>query len=133
MTDNVTSMRLIFSSPQDGVTNMAIDQAIMEAVSEHQMPPTLRFYAWEPACLSLGYAQRSRDADLKRIHNQGWQIVRRPTGGRAILHVDELTYSISLPQGHALVSGDIMTSYRRLSDALLLGLRKLGMHPETAL
>jgi len=125
-------MRLIFSPALDGITNMATDHAIMEAVGDGSVPPTLRLYAWQPACLSLGYAQRARDLDLARIQERGWGVVRRPTGGRAILHVDELTYSISLPQDHPLVMGDILTSYRRLSEALQLGLEKLGLHSQTA-
>jgi lipoate-protein ligase A len=125
-------MRLIFSPPHDGITNMAIDQALMESVGDLRQPPTLRFYRWQPACLSLGYTQRVREVDFDRLDTHGWDVVRRPTGGKAILHVDELTYSISLPQNHPLVSGDILTSYRRLSRALLTGLEKLGLAAETA-
>lgn len=125
-------MRLIISPLQDGITNMATDQAIMESVGDGYAAPTLRFYGWSPACLSLGYAQKARDMEPDRIAARGWQLVRRPTGGRAILHTDELTYSISLPQGHPLVVGDIVTSYRRLSDGLQAGLRHLGLMSETA-
>jgi len=123
-------MRVIYSPFQDGATNMATDQAIMEAVGEGRVSPTLRLYGWLPACLSLGYMQSLRDIDLDRLKAKGWTLVRRPTGGRAILHVDELTYSISLPQDHALVQGDIVTSYRRLSDALQAALKSLGLEPE---
>ncbi len=63
------------------------------AVTHH---PTLRLYAWEPACLSLGYAQPLTDVDIPRLQARGWEMVRRPTGGRAILHTDELTYPLSL-------------------------------------
>lgn len=125
-------LRVILSPFQDGATNMATDQAIMEAVGGGVVPPTLRLYGWQPACLSLGYTQSAREVDFERLTAFGWQCVRRPTGGRAILHVDELTYSISLPQDHALVEGDILTSYRRLSRALQVGLEKLGIHSESA-
>ncbi len=123
--------RVIFHPPFDGPTNMAIDQAIMEAVGKRLVAPTLRFYAWQPACLSLGYGQFSREADLERINAQGWGLVRRATGGKAILHTDELTYSIAFPEDHPIVEGDILTSYRRLSVALLNGLHQLGVAAES--
>ena len=121
------NLRLIDSPPQSGIMNMAIDHAIMQAIGVGEAPPTLRFYAWQPACLSLGYTQRSRDADFERIEKLGWDVVRRPTGGRAILHTDELTYSICFPQEHELVKGDILSSYRRLSVALQNGLERVGL------
>ncbi|MFP4323273.1 MAG: biotin/lipoate A/B protein ligase family protein [Anaerolineales bacterium] len=126
------TMRLIISPAQAGSLNMAIDTAIMEGVGDGLHPPTLRLYAWQPACLSLGYTQSEDDIDMHRLAARAWDVVRRPTGGRAILHVDELTYSIALPQAHPLVEGDIVTSYRRLSTALQAGLQYLGITPETA-
>lgn len=125
-------MRLLYSPPQDGSTNMATDHAIMEAVGDGSVLPTLRFYAWKPMCLSLGYAQKARDIDVEAVHRLGWDVVRRPTGGRAILHTDELTYSIALPQSHPLVEGDILTSYQRISRALQAGLELLGAITQTA-
>src|SRR2546423_5590703 len=97
--------RLVVHSACDGATNMAIDEAILESVGAGHAPPTLRFYSWQPACLSLGYAQHIRDADLDRLRANGWGLVRRPTGGRAILHTDELTYSITLPEAHPIMAG----------------------------
>lgn len=105
---------------------MALDEAIAEAVAAGQQPPTLRFYAWEPACLSLGFAQPVADADLDRLRARGWEIVRRLTGGKAILHADELTYSIAAPEGDPRVAGGVVESYRRLSQGLLAGLAELG-------
>ncbi len=124
-----TNWRLLVMPAQDGALNMAIDQAIMEAVAEGRVPPTLRFYAWEPACLSLGYTQPVSDADRERITARGWDLVRRMTGGRAILHTDELTYSVAVPKDHPIVEGGIVTSYRRLSGALLAGVERLGAAP----
>lgn len=124
-------MRLIFSPPQDGITNMATDQAIMEAAGDGRVLPTLRLYRWQPACLSLGYAQSVTDVDEQRLQSKGWMLVRRPTGGRAILHTDELTYSISLPQDNPLVEGDIVTSYRRLTEGLKRGLEMLGLESDS--
>jgi lipoate-protein ligase A len=123
--------RLLLDPPQAGATNMATDQAIMEAVGARQAPPTLRFYAWNPPCLSLGYNQSYDEVDLQRLQARGWDLVRRATGGKAILHTDELTYSIALPHDSPLVAGGILESYRRLSPALLAGLEQLGLQPES--
>jgi lipoate-protein ligase A len=119
--------RLITDPALDGALNMAIDEAILEAVGHGNVPPTLRLYRWEPACLSLGYAQPASDADCVRLAERGWHLVRRMTGGRAILHVDELTYSVALPIRHALAAGTIVESYRRLSVALLRAVEQLGL------
>src|SRR6185295_7261954 len=89
--------RLIYDLPTTGAANMAADEAVLQAVSAGESMPTLRLYGWSPPCLSLGYGQKTRDVDFERIAANGWDVVRRPTGGRAILHVDELTYSVSLP------------------------------------
>jgi lipoate-protein ligase A len=118
--------RLINTGVSDGATNMAIDEAIMQSVTEERSPPTLRFYAWDPPCVSVGYSQSVRgEVDLERCRELGYTWVRRPTGGRAILHIDELTYSVVAPPGEARVAGDIVTSYRRLSLGLVEGLRAL--------
>ena len=121
-----TTWRLLLSEVHDGPMNMAIDQAIMESVAESKMPPTLRFYAWKPACLSLGYTQPFTDINTARLTERQWNVVRRITGGRAILHTDELTYSVAVPETDPIVEGDIVASYRRLSQALLAGLNQLG-------
>ncbi len=106
---------------------MATDEAILRAVRTGRILPTLRFYAWEPACLSLGRAQKVTDVDQKALQTVGFDLVRRPTGGKAILHTDELTYSIVAPQEEPRVTGSIMESYRRLSAGLLRGLEQLGI------
>ena len=121
--------RLITDQPLTGARNMAVDEAVLRGVINGESPPTLRFYAWQPPCLSLGYGQRWTDADLNLIAQNGWHIVRRATGGRAILHTDELTYSIVLPESHPLAEGGILESYRRISRGLVAGLSKLGMEP----
>jgi lipoate-protein ligase A len=105
---------------------MAIDEAIMDAVAEGTSPATLRFYAWSPPCLSLGRSQPLSDADLVACRAASVDVVRRPTGGRAILHTDELTYSVALLQSDPRATGDVVASYRRLSLGLLAGLRELG-------
>jgi lipoate-protein ligase A len=122
--------RLIFDVPARGAHNMAVDEAILWAVSADLTLPTLRFYAWSPPCLSLGYAQKTADIDFQRVTELEWEVVRRPTGGRAILHADELTYSVALPADHPLAAGDIVESYRRISQALMAGLQHLGLNPQ---
>lgn len=119
--------RLLDTGFSDGATNMAIDEAVMQAVAGKKSLPTLRFYGWQPPCVSIGYAQPLRgEIDLDTCRRKRYTWVRRPTGGRAILHIDELTYSVVAPQGEARVAGDILTSYRRLSLGLVAGLRSLG-------
>jgi lipoate-protein ligase A len=110
--------------------NMALDEAILEAVQKGQAPPTLRFYSWNPACLSLGYAQSVKDADQAAIAQTGWDLVRRPTGGKAILHTDEITYSISAPATNPLFVNGVLPSYKRISLALIVGLENMGLKPE---
>jgi lipoate-protein ligase A len=125
--------RLIVDGKADGATNMAVDQAILDAVVEGASPPTLRFYAWSPPCLSLGRGQPLADADRAACRAAGVDIVRRPTGGRAILHTDELTYSVVLLQTDPRAEGGIVESYRRLSEGLLAGLGLMGVQAVQAL
>jgi lipoate-protein ligase A len=107
---------------------MSVDEAILEAIARKAVPPTIRFFAWEPPCLSLGYAQPIGDVDLEKLSYLGWDIVRRPTGGRAILHTDELTYSIIGPLNEPRLRGSVLESYQRLSLALVLALEWLGIY-----
>lgn len=126
--------RLICDPPTPGRLNMAVDDAILEAVAARDVPPTLRLYAWSPACLSLGYGQPSADLDPARLAHFGWDAVRRPTGGKAILHLDELTYSLALPAGaggHPVAAVGIVESYQRISRALLAALEGLGLRPQS--
>ena len=117
--------RVIYSPPAPGPWNMALDEALLEASLGGDSLPTLRLYAWEPACLSLGYAQSITDADLAALNAYGWDLVRRPTGGRAILHTDELTYSVCGPQDEPRLSGSVLESYQTLAQALLNALQRL--------
>jgi lipoate-protein ligase A len=106
---------------------MALDEAILRAVAEEEAAPTLRLYAWEPGTLSLGRGQPVEDVDRQAVRAAGYGLVRRPTGGRAILHVDELTYGVMAPQDDSRVTGSVMASYRRLSKGLVRGLQLLGI------
>jgi lipoate-protein ligase A len=118
--------RLIVDGEADGATNMAVDEAILAAVVEGTSLPTLRLYGWSPPCVTLGRSQPLADADLARCRAGRIDIVRRPSGGQAILHTDELTYSVALCQTDPRAEGGVLESYRRLSKGLLAGLHRLG-------
>lgn len=118
---------VIDDEPRSGPANMAVDQAIAEASASGGAPPTLRFYRWAPPAVSLGRHQFLSDIDLDAAHVHGYDVVRRTTGGRAILHTDELTYSVAAPEAEPHVAGGVMDSYLRLSNALVLGLQRAGV------
>jgi lipoate-protein ligase A len=122
-----STWRLIKTAPKDGPWNMAVDEAIMESIGRGDVPPTLRLYAWDPPCLSIGYAQPGADVDQKRLRSHNWQVVRRLTGGRAILHTDELTYAVIGPADEPRLAGGVLESYQRIAQALLQALRLLGL------
>ena len=122
--------RLIQSPPASGGWNMALDEAVLEAVGRGESLPTLRFYAWDPPCISLGAAQPIRDVDVKRLRMKRWDLVRRSTGGRAILHTDELTYAVIAPIDNPHLAGGVLDSYRHLSAGLVAGLQHMGMSVE---
>jgi lipoate-protein ligase A len=121
---------IVDTGPRTGAENMALDEAIMEAVASEDSPPTLRFYQWAPPCLSLGKRQPLDGVDLAACRADGVDVVRRATGGWAILHTDELTYSVALASDDPRVSGAILDTYRTLSQGLIAGLRLLGAEAE---
>lgn len=126
----MTIWRLLLTPPAPGAWNMAVDEALLESVGRGEALPTLRLYAWAPPCLSLGQAQPFADVDTARLRAHGWQVVRRLTGGRAILHTDELTYSITAPPDEPRVAGTVLESYNRLAQALLSAAHNLGLPVE---
>ena len=127
MTD---TWRLLLTPPAGGAWNMAVDEAVLEHIGRGLSQPTLRLYAWVPPCLSLGQAQPIADVDLERLQQRGWGLVRRPTGGRAILHTDELTYSIIAPEDEPRMAGSVLESYNRLAAALLEAVKSLHLPAE---
>lgn len=129
MSDNLppANWRLILHPPASGTRNMAVDEAILRAVMAGLAPPTLRLYAWDPPCLSLGYGQPAADVDQEALRARGWGLVRRPTGGRAILHTDELTYSVIGPADEPRLVGGVLESYQRLSQGLMRALEILAV------
>lgn len=119
--------RLIVHDAASGAWNMAVDEAIAQSAGSGESPSTLRFYAWAPPCLSLGRNQPLDEIDLERCAAHGVDIVRRPTGGRAILHTDELTYSVAAAPKDPVVAGAVLDAYHNLSVGLVAGLRRLGL------
>jgi lipoate-protein ligase A len=109
---------------------MAADEAILEHIYRGESGPTLRLYAWDPPCLSLGHAQPFADVDMVRLKERGWEIVRRATGGRAILHTDEMTYSVAGRAEDPVLTGGVLESYSRLAQALMFAIRELGLPVE---
>ena len=126
----MTIWRLLITPPARGAWNMALDQSILEHIGRGESKPTLRLYAWTPACLSLGHAQPYADVDVQQLKQHGWEVVRRATGGRAILHTDEITYSVIAPTNEPRVEGSILESYNRLAQALLLAVKSLEIPVE---
>jgi lipoate-protein ligase A len=123
---------IIETEPRSGAANMAVDQAIALACAAGESLPTLRFYQWQPPAISLGRHQPLAEIDLAAASARGYEIVRRSTGGRAILHTDELTYSVAAPASEPRVRGGVMDAYLRLSNALLAGLQALGLAADKA-
>lgn len=120
--------RLLSHQASDGPWNMAVDEAIARSVGTGQAPPTIRFYAWHPPTVSLGCLQRADGAIAVEVCRRlGVAVVRRPTGGRAVLHDRELTYSLCLPLDGVWGRLTVPESFRLANQGLLVGLRRLGV------
>lgn len=120
--------RLIEDGLRDGGVNMATDHAILQAVAEGQAPPTVRLYGWKSPALTVGYSQNiGRDVDLARCGALGIPIVRRPTGGRAVLHDAEITYCVVAPIDHPRFPPSLGGTFRVVAEALLLCLAEMGI------
>lgn len=108
--------------------NMALDEALLNWHSEGLIPPVIRFYTWEPAALSIGYFQKAeKEIDMVAVEKLGLGFVRRPTGGRGVLHEHELTYSIIVREDYPDMPETVTEAYRVLSEGLLEGFRNLGL------
>jgi lipoate-protein ligase A len=123
--------RFLNSGRSDGATNMAVDEAILEGVVAGESPPTVRVYAWEPPTVSIGRSQKPDDElDLEACRARGFGVVRRPTGGRAVLHAGELTYSVVGPAGEPPLGFSIAETYEAIAGGLLEALSGLGVKAE---
>jgi len=122
----VERWRWIENGPADGATQMAIDRAILENADSFGKV-TVRVYRWKPYCISLGYHQSVENIDLDRCQQDGIDVVRRPSGGRAVLHAEEITYSIIIPAGSLPFSATVGEVYNFISRGLVRGIQKLGV------
>lgn len=118
---------------QNAAYNMAVDEALLDWHSKGLIPPVVRFYGWEPAALSIGYFQKAeKEVDFDAVRNYGLGFVRRPTGGRGVLHEHELTYSVIVSEEHPDMPTGVTEAYRVISEGVLQGFRKLGLAAEFA-
>ncbi len=109
--------------------NMALDEALLEWHSKGKIPPTIRFYGWDPATLSIGYFQKvEKEIDLDAVEKYGLGFVRRPTGGRGVLHDQELTYSVIVSEDHPEMPKTVTEAYRVISEGILEGFKNLGLN-----
>ena len=132
--DHTAVWRLIDTGPLSGVENMAIDEALLRCFDPASSRPVLRLYGWQPAALSLGRFQKAADdLDLERCRADQLSVVRRITGGGAIYHCDELTYSIICSPQQIPAAASVKDSFRVLTSFLLGLYRALGLQADYAL
>ena len=125
--------RLLETENYTAAANMATDRAVLVANSEGKVPPTVRFFTWKPPAISIGYFQSlEEEVDLDICKKLGVDYVRRITGGGAVFHDEELTYSIVIPESHSQIPKNIIESYGRICGALMKGLKHLGIESKYA-
>jgi lipoate-protein ligase A len=113
--------------------NMAIDEAIFRETIKDKKKPTIRFYGWRPAAVSIGYFQDPQnELNLEQCGNMGVDIVRRLTGGKAVFHNDEITYSVVAGAQEKSFPANILGTYKVISDCLVQGLANLGIKADLA-
>jgi lipoate-protein ligase A len=124
--------RLLAQEPGEGRWNMAVDEALASCAGEGLSPPTLRLYGFAPPTLSLGRFQHARElVDAKLLAEAGFTLVRRPTGGQAVLHDRELTYAVALGRRH-LEPFTKREIYQFIAGLLLAGLEALGIRAQSS-
>ena len=130
------AFRLLVTPAMSGADNMALDEALFTARLRAMAPPTIRFYAWAPPAISLGYGQAFQDSiDLDAARRMGVAVVRRPTGGSAVLHEGphlELTYSVAAASGDFPDADELLATYRWIGVAIRQGLEQLGARVDIA-
>ncbi|MDR2247168.1 MAG: lipoate--protein ligase family protein [Treponema sp.] len=126
-------VRLLQTGFHDCYYNMGLDEALLESAAQRGALPVLRFYGWAPQAVSVGYFQGlEEEVDTQACKDRGVDVIRRITGGGAVFHHAELTYSIILPSGHPLAGSSIHDSYRILCGGLIRGLALLGLRARFA-
>jgi lipoate-protein ligase A len=115
---------------KNGFLNMALDELLAGEVEAGRMETFVRLYGWKPPAVSLGRNQKADEVDVAACRSDGVDVVRRPTGGRAVFHRDELTYSIASPLNDPIFGGAARDAYRAIGRGLCRGLRLLGVPAE---
>lgn len=126
-----TTWRYIDEGVNSASYNMALDEALAIAVRKDLAPPTLRLYGWDRPSVTIGYFQRSSDIDVAYCARKNIPVIRRPSGGRAVLHGEELTYSFSAKTDAGVFSSGLLDSYAKISKALGLAFMRIGITPGT--
>lgn len=125
--------RFLPFSQLDAFENMAIDEAVFRANQLKDMPPTLRFYGWSSPTVSLGYFQKvEKEVDVETCRRHGITVIRRPTGGKAVLHDGDLTYAVIATERNPLFPPDLLGTYRVISQCIAKGLAGIGINAEMA-
>lgn len=122
-----TNWRFLNTGYQNAFLNMAIDDVLSQKSGPNDQKSILRLYGWDPFAISLGYNQDENEIDLFRCTQDNVDVVRRPTGGRAVFHAEEVTYSVVLPGGSGLFEKDTLTVYNFISEALVEGLKLINV------
>jgi len=122
--------RVLFTPSLTGALNMAIDQTIANFVSRGESLNTVRFYNWKPFCLSLGYHQNIKDVNLDICKKRNIDVAKRPTGGKAVFHANELTYSVIGSSKSKIFRKTIPETFQLLAEWLLRSLSDLGIETE---
>ncbi len=123
--------RVISLQEYPGAMNMALDEAVSEAVREGKSAPTIRFFSWNPSCVTIGYHQSLEvEVNLEECGQRGFGVVRRVTGGGAVYHdrKGEITYSVVAPE--EAFPKDIIASYKQICSWIVDGLAELGVQAE---
>jgi len=121
--EKIVNLRLINDGVHSGTFNMAADEALLIELTKNSVSPTLRFYRWKNPTLSLGYFQKIGDVKIDAVRARGYDIVRRPTGGRAVLHWEEVTFCLVIP---AFNMG-LWEIFKCIHEALGEGLNLMGI------
>ena len=117
-------LRFIDTGFNDAFTNMAIDESLLH----FSKVPTLRFYQWKPKAVSIGYNQDIKEINVNYCKKNNIDIVKRITGGKAVFHDNELTYSFIVPEKSNLLPKDIVESYKIIAEALVIAFKKININ-----
>jgi lipoyl(octanoyl) transferase len=131
MAQEKNNWQLIDTAEGTGRYNMEFDLKLLTSAEKGEIPPTLRFYRWNPPAVSLGSGQKpEEEANLDFCRRNGIDVVRRPSGGGAILHEDEITYSFTAGISDHPAFQDLLSSYYIIVEGLMEGLKKIGVNTE---